>query len=347
MDFVTGLPRSQQGYDSVWVIVDRLTKSAHFLPVKTTYGVAKYAQIYLNEVVRLHGVPLSIISDRGPQFTSRFWRALQEALGTRLDLSTAFHPQTDGQSERTIQILEDMLRACVLDFGGNWESYLPLAEFAYNNSYQASIQMAPFEALYGRRCRSPIGWFEVGEAKLVKPDLLQDALDKVKLIRERLLTTQSRQKAYVDNRRRELEFSVGDQVFLRVSPMKGVMRFGKKGKLSPRYIGPFEVLDRVGHVAYRLALPAELEGVHPVFHVSMLRKYLPDPTHVIQPQEVQLEENLTYEEVPIAILDRQTKKLRTKEIPLVKVIWRNHSHEEATWEVEDEMQAKYPHLFES
>ena len=153
MDFVTGLTKSQRGYDSVWVIVDRLTKSAHFLPVKTTYGVAKYAQIYLDEIVRLHGVPVSIISDRGTQFTSRFWRALQEALGTRLDLSTTFHPQTDGQSERTIQILEDMLRACVMDFGGGWERYLPLAEFAYNNSYQASIQMEPFEALYGRRCR--------------------------------------------------------------------------------------------------------------------------------------------------------------------------------------------------
>ena len=245
MDFVTGLPRSQRRYDSVWVIVDRLTKSAHFLPVKTTYGVAKYAQIYVDEIVLLHGVPISIISDRGTQFTSRFWRALHEALGTRLDLSTAFHPQTDGQSERTIQILEDMLRACVMDFGGSWERYLPLAEFAYNNSYQASIQMAPFEALYGRKCRSPIGWFEVGESKVLGPDLVQEALEKVKLIRERLLSAQSRQKAYADHRRRDLEFSVGDQVFLRVSPMKGVMRFGKKGKLNPRYIGPYEILERI------------------------------------------------------------------------------------------------------
>ena len=210
MDFVTGLPRSQRGYDSIWVIVDRLTKSAHFLPVKTTYGVAKYAQLYIDEIVRLHGVPISIISDRGTQFTSRFWRALQEALGTRVDLSTAFHPQTDGQSERTIQILEDMLRACVMDFGGGWERYLPLAEFAYNNSYQASIQMAPYEALYGRKCRSPIGWFEVGESQLLGPELVQEASEKVKLIRERLLAAQSRQKAYADHRRRELEFSVGD-----------------------------------------------------------------------------------------------------------------------------------------
>jgi transposase InsO family protein len=162
MDFVTGLPRTSRGFDSAWVIVDRLTKSAHFLPVKTTYSAAQYAKLYVERIVSLHGVPLSIISDRGPQFTAHFWRSFQAALGTRLDLSTAFHPQTDGQSERTIQILEDMLRACVLDLGGSWDQYLPLMEFAYNNSYQSSIQMAPFEALYGRRCKSPIGWFEAG-----------------------------------------------------------------------------------------------------------------------------------------------------------------------------------------
>ena len=287
----------------------------------------------------------TIISDRGTQFTSRFWRALHEALGTRLDLSTAFHPQTDGQSERTIQILEDMLRACVMDFGGGWERYLPLAEFAYNNSYQASIQMAPFEALYGRKCRSPIGWFEVGESKVLGPDLVQEALEKVKLIRERLLSAQSRQKAYADHRRRDLEFSVGDQVFLRVSPMKGVMRFGKKGKLNPRYIGPYEILERIGNVAYKLELPPELGGVHPVFHVSMLRKYLSDPSHAIQPQDVQLDKDLAYVETPVRILDRQVRKLRSKEVPLVKVAWGNHSQEEVTWEVEADMCQKYPLLF--
>ncbi|WMV08531.1 hypothetical protein MTR67_001916 [Solanum verrucosum] len=160
--------------------------------IKANYGGVKYAQIFMNEIVRLHGVPISIISDRGSQFTSRFWRSFQEALGTRVDLSTAFHPQTDGQSQRTIQILEDMLRACILDFGGSWDAYLPLAEFAYNNSFQSSIQMAPYEALYGRRCRSPIGWFEVGEANVLGPDLVQEAVDEVQLIRQRLLTAQSR-----------------------------------------------------------------------------------------------------------------------------------------------------------
>ena len=150
----------------------------------------------------------------------------------------------------------------------------------------------------------------------------------------------------MDNRRRELEFSVGDRVFLRVSPMKGVMRFGKKGKLSPRYIGPFEILERIGAVAYRLALSPDLSLIHPVFHVSMLRKYMYDPSHVLEPQTVQLDENLCYQEEPIAIVDRQVKKLRSKEITLVKVIWRNHTAEEATWESEDIMRSKYPHLFE-
>ena len=345
MDFVTGLP-SASGYNSIWVIVDRLTKSAHFLPVKSTYTASKYAKIYLDQIFRLHGVPLSIISDRGPQFSSRFWQNFQEALGTRVNLSTAFHPQTDGQSERTIQILEDMLRSCVLDFGGSWNEYLPLVEFAYNNSYQASIQMAPFEALYGGQCRSPIGWFEVGDPKTLGPDLVQDAKEKVQVIKQRLITAQSRQKSYVDNRRRELEFLVGDKVFLKVSPMKGVMRFGKKGKLSPRYIGPFEVLDRVGPVAYRLALPPELSGIHPVFHVSMLRKYLYDPSHVIEYQGVHVNDDLSYEENPVAILDSKVKKLRSKEIASVKVLWRNHSQEEATWEIECEMRAKYHHLFD-
>ena len=156
MDFVVGLPRTQQGNDAVWVIVERLTKSAHFLPIKITYSLNKLAELYIREVIRLHGMPVSIVSDRDPRFTSRFWPSLQEALGTRLRFSTAFHPQTDGQSERTIQVLEDMLRTSSLDFGGNWDKQVPLMKFTYNNSYQSSLNIAPFEALYGRRCRTPI-----------------------------------------------------------------------------------------------------------------------------------------------------------------------------------------------
>ena len=164
MDFVSGLPRTPRGNNSIWVIIDRLTKSAHFLPVRSSYSAEQLARVYIREIVRLHGVPVSIISERGSQFTSSFWRAFQRELGTRIDLSTAFHPQTDGQSERTIQVLEDMLRACVLEFKGPWEDHLPFAEFAYNNSYHSCIQMAPFEALYGRRCRTPVGWYESNRA---------------------------------------------------------------------------------------------------------------------------------------------------------------------------------------
>ena len=282
MDFVVGLPKTLGKFDSIWVIVYRLTKSAHFIPVKVTYNAEKLAKLYISEIVQLHGVPLSIISDRGTQFTSKFWKTLHAELGTRLDLSTAFHPQTDGQSERTIQVLEDMLRACVIEFGGHWDNFLPLAEFSYKNIYHSSTDMAPFEALYGRKCRSPIGWFDVFEVRPWGTDLLRESLEKVNSIQENLLADQSRQKEYAYRKVRDLEFMEGEQVLLKVSPMKGVMRFGKRGKLSPRYIAPFEVLKRVGEVAYVLALPPGLSGVHPVFHVSMLKRYHGDGNYIIR-----------------------------------------------------------------
>ena len=348
MDFVVGLPKTRKGFDSIWVVVDRMTKSAHFLPVKTTYGAEDYARLYIHDLVRLHGIPLSIISDRGTQFTSHFWKSFQRGLGTRVKLTTAFHPQTDGQAERTIQTLEDMLRACVLELKGSWDDHLPLIEFAYNNSYHSSIGMAPFEALYGRRCRSPVGWFKVGEVALLGPDLVMEALEKVRMIRERLKTAQSRQKSYADVRRRALEFRVGDWVYLKVSPMKGVVRFGKKGKLSPRYVGPYKVMRRIGKVAYELELPSEMDLVHPVFHVSMLRKCVGDPNAIVPLDVVGVvEDNLTYEEVPVQILDRQVKRLRNKDVASVKVLWRNQQVESATWEAEADMQRRYPYLFHS
>nr|GFA56255.1 putative reverse transcriptase domain-containing protein [Tanacetum cinerariifolium] len=179
---------------------------------------------------------------RDSKFTSRFWRSLQEALGTRLDMSTAYHPEMDGQSERTIQTLEDMLRACVIDFEGSWNRHFPLAEFSYNNSYHASIKAAPFEALYGRKCRSPVGWSEVGDSQLTGPELIRETNEKIVQIKNRLLIARSRQKSYADVRRGPLEFNVGDKVMLKVSPWKGVIRFGKRRKLSPRFIGPFKIL---------------------------------------------------------------------------------------------------------
>ncbi|GJX31522.1 putative reverse transcriptase domain-containing protein [Tanacetum coccineum] len=239
MDFVTKLPRTSSGHDTIWVIVDRLTKSAHFLPMREDYKMEMLARLYLKEIVAIHGVPISIISDRDSRFTSRFWQSMQEALGNRLDISMAYHPQANCQSERTIQTLEDMLRACVLDFGGTWDVHLSLVEFLYNNSYYSTVRCAPFKALYGRKCRSPIMWAE-----------------------DRLKAAHDRQKSYADKRRKPLEFSVGVYVLLKVSPWKGVVRFGKKGKLSPRFVGLFEIIKKVGLVAYCLYLPEELNGVH-------------------------------------------------------------------------------------
>ena len=245
MDFVTGLLRTRRQHDAIRVIVDRLTKSAHFLPVSNDDPLDKLAQLYVEEIVRLHGVPISIVSNRDPRFTSRFWSSLQDAMGTRLHFSTAFHPQTDGKSERTIQTLEDMLRACVIEFKGRWDMHLSLMEFAYNNSYQSSIGMAPFEALYGRKFCTPVCWDEVGERRLIGPELVQITLDKIQIVRDRLKIARDRQKSYADKRRRDLQFKVGDRVFLKVSPWKGVLRFGRRGKLRPRYIGPYEIIARV------------------------------------------------------------------------------------------------------
>ena len=261
-------------------------------------------------------------------------------------MSTAFHPQTDGQSERTIQILEDMLRACVLDLKGSWEEHLPLVEFAYNNNYQESIQMAPYEALYGRPCRSPICWTKVGESSITGPDLIRDTSKKVGMIRKRLLTTQSRQKSYVDIQRRSLKFKASDYVFLKVMPKRGVIRFGKRGKLSPRYIGHFEVLERVGAVTYRLALPPSLSSVHEVFQISMLWKYTPDPTHTVDWGELVVDADGTFEEGPVRIMDSREQVLRGRTMRLVKMLWQHLRVEEATWEREDTVHVNYPFLFD-
>ncbi|WOG86435.1 hypothetical protein DCAR_0205639 [Daucus carota subsp. sativus] len=347
MDFVINLPKTRKGNDAIWIIVDRLTKSAHFLPIRWGCTLDHLAQRYVNEIVRLHGVPISIVSDRDPRFTSRFWKSLQEAMGTRLNFSTAFHPQTDGQSERTIQTLEEMLRACVIEFKGSWDEYIALMEFAYNNHFHSSIGMAPYEALYGRKCRSPLYWAKEGTIILEGPELVQNAVDKVNIVKAKLKATQDRQKSYVDQNRREMEYQVGDKVFLKVSPWKGVMRFSNKGKLSPRYIGPYEIIEKIGPLAYRLALPPELSQIHDVFHVSMLRRYRSDHTHVLKDHGIEINDNLSYIEEPVKIIGHKTKQLRNREIPLVKVLWRNHAVEEATWETEEHMRSKYPHLFDN
>ncbi|GJW04179.1 hypothetical protein Tco_1563035 [Tanacetum coccineum] len=320
MDFVSGLPRTPSGYDTIWVIVDRLTKSAHFLPIKKTDSMEKLTRLYLKEI---------------------------EALGTNLDMSTAYHPQTDGQSERTIQTLEDMLRACVIDFESCWDCHLPLVEFSYNNSYHASIKAAPYEALYGRKCRSLVCWSKVGDSQLTGLELIRDTTEKIVQIKNRLLAARSREKSYADKRLKPLEFEVGDMVLLKVSPWKGNVRFGKRSKLSPYYIGPFKVLARIGHVAYTLELPEELKGIHSTFHVSNLKKCLAKGEVVVPLEEIQLDDKLHMIEEPIEIVHKEVKRLKQSRIPIVKIRWNSQRGPEFTWEREDQIKKKYPHLFTS
>ncbi|GAU37258.1 hypothetical protein TSUD_319120 [Trifolium subterraneum] len=278
MDFVSGLPRNQKGEDSIWVIVDRLTKSTHFIAVKSTYKAPRYAEIFMEEIVKLHGVLLSIVSDRDPTFTSHFWRAFQRSMGTRLRMSTSYHPQTDGQSERTIQTLEDMLRACVLED-------------------------------------------EVGDKGVLGPDIIQETTLKIKSVRYHMRVAQSRQKRYVDHGRRPLEFDEGDHVFLRVTPKLGLRGVFKTKKLAPRYIGSYQILKRVGPVAYHLALPPSMSRMHDVFHVSQLRKFVPNSFVPVELESIDLQPDLTYQPDPNRIVDRDVKTLRNKEIPIVKVEW--------------------------
>ncbi|GJY06302.1 putative reverse transcriptase domain-containing protein [Tanacetum coccineum] len=254
MDFVTKLPRTGSGHDTIWVIMDRLTKSAYFLLMHEDYKMDRLARLYLNEIVARHGVPISIISDLHSRFTS-------------------------------------------------------------------SVRCAPFKALYGRKCRSMIMWAEVKEWHLIGPELVQETTKKISQIKDRLKVARDRHKSYADKRRKPLEFSVGDYVLLKVSPWKGVIYFGKKGKLAPRFVGPFEIIEKVGPVAYRLDLGEELDGVHDTFHVSNLKKY------------------------PVEILEREFKKLKRSRIAIVKVRWNLKRRPEFTWEREDQMKLKYPHMF--
>ncbi|GJW96969.1 reverse transcriptase domain-containing protein [Tanacetum coccineum] len=345
MDFVTKLPRTSNGHDTIWVIVDRLTKSAHFLPMHKDYKMERLVRLYLNEIVARHGVLISIISDCDSHFTSRFWQSLQEALGTRLDMSMAYHPQTDGQSEHTLQTLEDMLRACILDFEGSWDVHLPLVEFSYNNSYHSSMRCASFEALYGRKCRSLIMWAEVGEGQLMGPEFVQETTKKISQIKDRLKAASDRQKRYTDKRRKPLEFSVGDYVLLKVSPWKGVVRFRKKGKLAPRFVGPFEIIEKIGPVAYRLDLPGELNCVHDTFHMSNLKKCLADPILKVPLDEIQVDAKLNFVEELVEIFEREFKKLKRGRIAIVKVQWNSKRGPEFTWERENHIKLKYPYLF--
>ncbi|GKB47187.1 putative reverse transcriptase domain-containing protein, partial [Tanacetum coccineum] len=277
MDFVTKLPKASTGQDTIW------------------------------EVVTKHGVPVSIISDRDDRFTSQFWQSLNKALGTQLDVSTAYHPQTDGQSERTIQTLEDMLRACVIDFGKAWDTHLPLVEFSYNNNYHTSIKAASFEALYGRKCRSPIYWAKVGDAQLTGPEIVHEITEKIFQIKKHIQAARDRQKSFADRNRKPMEFQVGDMVIL-------------------------ELLE-------------QLSRVHSTFHVSNLRKCYADEPLAVPLDEIQIDDNLNFIEEPVEIMDREVKLLKQSRIPIVKVRWNSRKVPEFTWERDDQMKKKYPHLF--
>ncbi|GJS62181.1 putative reverse transcriptase domain-containing protein [Tanacetum coccineum] len=238
-----------------------------------------------------------------------------------------------------------MLRACVLDFGGSWDVHLSLVKFSYNNSYHSSVRCALFEALYGRKCRSPIMWAEVVEGQLIGPELVQETTEKISQIKDRLKAARDRQKSYADKRRKPLEFSVGDYVLLKVSPWKCVVRFGKKGKLAPRFVRSFEIIEKVGPVAYRLDLPKELNGVHDKFHVSNLKNCLADPTLQVRLDEIRVDGKLNFVEEHVEILEIEFKKLKRSRIAIVKVQWNSKRGPEFTWECEDQMKLKYPHLF--
>ncbi|GKB86990.1 putative reverse transcriptase domain-containing protein [Tanacetum coccineum] len=275
-------------------------------------------KLYIKEIVSQHGVPISIISDHDSHFTSRFWQSLQSALGTQLDMSMAYHPETDRQSERTIQTLKYMLRACVIDFGKGWERHLPLVEFSYNNSYHANIKATPFEALYGQKCKSHVCWAEVRDVQLTGLEIIHETTKKIVQIRQRLQAARDRQRISAKIRRKPLEF---------------------------QYIGPFKILERIGPVAYKLELPEELSNVHNTFHVSYLKKCLSNESLVIPMKELWLDDKLNFVEEPVEIMDREVKQLKQSRIPIFKVRWNSKRGPKFTWEREDQIHGKYPHLF--
>ncbi|GKB46217.1 putative reverse transcriptase domain-containing protein [Tanacetum coccineum] len=290
MDFVMKIPKSSQGYDTIWVIVDRLTKSAIFVPMRETDPIEKLERMYLKEVATRLGILVSTICDRDPRFALNFWKSLQKALGTNLDMSTAYHPQTDRQSERTIQTLKDMLRASAIDFGkGLWSEVVNTV------------------------CLGPCG-----EVQLTGPKIVQETIEKIIQIKQRMQAARDRQKSYANLKRKPIEFQVGDKVMLKVSPWKGVVRFGKRGKLNPRYVGPFKVLEQVGSVAYKLELPQELSRVHNTFHVSNLKKCYADEPLAVPLDGLHFDDKLHFVEEPVEIMDREVKRLKRSRIPIIK-----------------------------
>jgi hypothetical protein len=280
MDFITGFPRIGKMHDSITVVVKKLTKATHFIPLKTTHKETDVVDIFMKEVARLHKIPKTIVSDRDPKFTSNFWKGLFKGFRTNLNFSIDYHPESDGHTERVNRVIEDIMRMYVMDKPSKWKDYLHLVEFAYNNGYQASLKMSPFEALYDRKCNTPMIWDNPVDRIVVGPELLKEMEDQMIKIKQNLKFSQDRQKSYADKNRTHRKFKVGDHVFLKVKANRSSLNLGSYAKLTARFCGPFEILERIGPVAYMIGLPAFM-FVHNVFHVSLIKKYITDANHVI------------------------------------------------------------------
>eukprot|EP00253_Pinus_taeda_P031928 PITA_31928 len=318
MDFIIGLPKSKKNNDSIMVVVDKLSKSAHFILVKSTYRVVQIAHVFMQNIFKLHGLRKTIISDRDVKFSSVFRKTLFAELGTQLNFSMAYHPQTDGQTERVNQVVKDMLREYVMQQRTKWEDYLHLVEFAYNNGYHTSLLMSPFEVLYGQKCRTPSSWSGLEDRLMLGPKMLKEMEALVKKVRSNLKAAQDRQKNFVDWKRRFKEYQVGDHVYVRIQAKKSTLQWSGCAQLAPQYCGPFQILARIGLVAYQLALPSHIR-VHNVFHVSMLKKYVYDPKHVINWQDIQVEPKGEIRFEPLSILYWREVTLRKWDITQVKV----------------------------
>jgi hypothetical protein len=302
MDFITGFPRIGKQHDSIMVVVDKLTKDSHFIPLKTTHKVANIVDILMREITQLHDIPKTIVFDRDPKFTSNFWKGLFKGFGMNLNFSIAYHPESDGKTERVNWVIEDMLRMYVMDKPSKWEDYLHLVEFAYSNGYQASLKMSPFEALYGRKWNTPVRWDNLVDRAVIGPEFLKEMEKQTLKIKLKLKVSQDRQKSYADKKRTHREFKVGDHVFLKVKANKSSLKLGNCAKLAARFFGPFEILERIGLVAYMLALPTSMT-VHNVFHVSLLKKYIPDANHVFDWNVIQVDQEGVLQVHHVRILD--------------------------------------------
>ncbi len=343
MDFITGIPKVAGNFDSIFVVVDKLTKVAHLIPTRTTASASDIAQLFVKDIVRLHGVPARIISDRDVKFTSKFWKAMFQSLGTLLNLSSSYHPETDGQTERVNQVIEDMLRAYCGQQPRLWLKFLPLVEFAYNSSHHQSLGMSPFKALYGQDCLVPYRFADPNLPVPAAKNTLEEMDWQLRVIRETLKRASDRQKSYADLHRSSRVFKAGDRVFLRVKPKRSSLKLGKYKKLAYRYCGPYEVLRRIGEQSYELALPANLH-VHNVFHVSLLKTYVANPEHVLNLDDTILVNQQEFQMEPEQILETKEKQLRHRTIKEVLIQWKGYPIEDASWEDWDRLVIQFPHL---